>query len=66
MKFDIFLASSFELSLNGSQIVALFSQMSKNEFLLEDEQLKILNILRMVLYEHLSIEEVEKIIRGQD
>lgn len=66
MKYDTFLASSFELSLNGSQIAALFSQMIKNESMLEDEQLKILNIFRMVLYEHLSIEEVEKIIRGQD
>lgn len=65
MKYDTFLAFSFDLKLKGSQIISLFSSMVKNESRLDEEHINILELLRAILYEHLSIEEVEQILRDQ-
>lgn len=39
--------------------------MVKNESRLDEEHINILELLRAILYEHLSIEEVEQILRDQ-
>ena len=59
MTFEDVLTSIFETSLPGTELVALYVFLAENEDRLDNNQLAALGRLRSILYERLSIEELE-------
>ncbi len=61
MTFDSLLSAEFTASFRGDEIVGMFAALSSVEDGLDESQRKALERLRGILYEHLSIEELERL-----
>ena len=62
MTFDAFRSAEFETTFKGDEVVGLYIALSRDEERLDGYQRKALECLRTVLYENLSIEELEDIV----
>jgi hypothetical protein len=61
LTFDEFRSADFETTFKGNEVVGLYLALSRDEEGLDLNQRKTLESLRAVLYENLSIEELEDI-----
>ena len=61
MTFDELYASTYSASLTGSEVVGLYVALSRDEERLDPFQRGALERLRAILYENLSVEDLEDI-----
>ncbi len=61
MTFDKLCASEFSASFAGAEMIGIYIALTREEERLDPHQRAALDRLRAVLYEHLSVEELEDI-----
>ncbi len=61
LTFDRLCSTEFDTTLQGNEIVGLYIALSGDEEKLDRNQRKALECLRAILYENLSVEELEDI-----